>query len=118
MTIVTIEKPQHDSDVKPKLTLEEFLRLPEIDESYELVDRVAIKKMPAKFFRSSLTTAFWTELSSWCDGFGQVAIEWSVALKRKNVDWVPVPNLLYISHDRLAADWREDAPSSAQPCLS
>jgi len=117
MTTVVIEKTPHDSSVKPKLTLEEFLCLPEIDESYELVDGEPIKKMSPKFFHSSLTTVFWVELSGWSDGQGRVRVEWSVTLKRKNVDWVPVPDLLYISHDRLASDWREDAPCPALPEL-
>ncbi len=117
MTTVVIEKTPQNIEVKPTLTLEEFLRLPEIDESYELIDGEPIKKMSPKFFHSRLTSVFWTDLSSWCDGFGQVAIEWSVVLKRKNVDWVPVPDLLYISYDRLAADWREDAPCPVLPEL-
>ena len=117
MTTVVIEKTPHDCSVKPKLTLEEFLCLPEIDESYELVDGEPIKKMSPKFFHSSLTTVFWVELSGWSDGQGRVRVEWSVTLKRKNVDWVPVPDLLYISHDRLAVDWREDAPCPALPEL-
>jgi Uma2 family endonuclease len=70
MRKLVTEKTPQNIELKPKMTLEEFLRLPEIDESYELIDGVAIKKMSAKFFRSSLTTAFRTELSSWCDGFG------------------------------------------------
>ena len=102
MTSVVIEKNVIDSEVKPKLTLEEFLKLPDIDESYELVEGEAIKKMSPKFFHSSLTTVFWVELSAWCDGFGRVRVEWSVVLKRRDKDWVPVPDLLYVSHERLA----------------
>jgi Uma2 family endonuclease len=117
MTSVVIEKNVIDSEVKPKLTLEEFLKLPDIDESYELVEGEAIKKMSPKFFHSSLTTVFWVELSAWCDGFGRVRVEWSVVLKRRDKDWVPVPDLLYVSHERLASDWREDAPCPVLPEL-
>ncbi len=117
MTNVVIEKAINDSAVIQKLTLEQFLNLPDIDESYELVEGEAIKKMSPKFFHSRLTASFWTELSSWANGFGQVAIEWSVLLKRQGQDWVPVPDLLYVSHDRLAADWSEDTPCPVLPEL-
>lgn len=121
MTSVVIEKSQEqanpNSQVIPKLTLDEFLSLPENDESYELVDGEAIKKVSPKFFHSRLISSFWSELSGWASGIGQVAIEWSVVLKRRGKDWVPVPDLLYVSYDRLASDWREDAPCPVLPEL-
>ncbi|WP_271252475.1 Uma2 family endonuclease [Pseudanabaena sp. Chao 1811] len=121
MTSVVIEKSQEQANpnaqVIPKLTLDEFLSLPENDESYELVDGEAIKKVSPKFFHSSLTTVFWVDLSAWSDGIGSVRVEWSVVLKRRGQDWVPVPDLLYVSYDRLASDWREDAPCPVLPEL-
>jgi len=54
-----------------ELTLEQFLQLPEIDQSHELVNGEVIKKMSPKFFHSSLTTVFWVELSGWGDGSGR-----------------------------------------------
>ncbi len=105
------------SDEKPKLTLAEFLRLPESDESFELVDGEVVPKKSPKFFHSRLTTAFWAELSGWCYGRGQVTIEWAVVLKRGEQDWVPVPDLLYVSYDRLSKDWCEDAPCPVLPEL-
>jgi Uma2 family endonuclease len=117
MTSVVIEKTLQQSEVKQKLTLEEFLRLPEVDESLELVDGEAIKKMSPKFFHSRLTTTFWVELSASLSGLGQVMVEWSVVLKRRGKDWVPVPDLLYVSYDRLAADWRENVPCPVLPEL-
>ncbi|MBD2316603.1 Uma2 family endonuclease [Phormidium tenue] len=117
MTSIVIEKEETNLEVKQTLTLEEFLKLPDIDASYELVEGEAIKKKSPKFFHSSLTTIFWVELSSWCDGFGRVRVEWSVVLKRRGKDWVPVPDLLYVSHERLAADWCEDAPCPVLPEL-
>ena len=101
-----------------ELTLEQFLQLPEIDESYELVNGKVIKKISPKFFHSRLTSTLWAELSAWGDGRGQVAIEWSVVLKRGDKDWVPVPDLLYVSFNRLAQDWCEDAPCSVLPELA
>lgn len=115
---VAIEKVIPESQTSPKMTLEQFLSLPENDESYELIDGEAIKKMSPKFFHSSLTTAFWVEISGWCNERGRVMVEWSVILlKRRGKDWVPVPDLLYVSYDRLAADWREDAPCPVLPEL-
>jgi len=32
---------------------------------------------------------------------GEIGIEWAIALKRKGKDWCPVPDLLYISNERL-----------------
>jgi Uma2 family endonuclease len=39
-------------------------------------------------------------------------------LKRRGQDWVPVPDLLYVSYDRLAADWLEDSPCPVLPELA
>jgi Uma2 family endonuclease len=118
MTVTALEKEIDKSETQQKMTLEEFLRLPEFDESFELVDGDVVLKMSPKFFHSRLTSVFWTELSSLSSGIGKVTIEWSVVLKRRDRDWVPVPDLLYVSYDRLAADWREDAPCPALPELA
>ncbi|MBD2175880.1 Uma2 family endonuclease [Pseudanabaena sp. FACHB-1998] len=74
MTSIAIEKSATSPEVKQPLTLAEFLSLPDLDASYELVEGEAIKKMSPKFFHSRLTASFWSELSSWSHGFGQVAI--------------------------------------------
>ncbi len=118
MTLTVVEEVVDKSEARQKLTLEEFLCLPEFDESFELVDGEVVIKMSPKFFHSRLTSVFWSELSSWSNGIGQVAIEWSVVLKRRGQDWVPVPDLLYVSYDRLAADWREDSPCPVMPELA
>jgi len=104
-------------DIRQKITLEQFLSLPESDESFELIDGEVVVKMSPKFFHSRLTSTFWAELSGWAGGRGQVVIEWSVVLRRKGQDWVPVPDLLYVSYDRLAKDWCEDAPCPVLPEL-
>jgi len=117
MTNSVIEKAIQNPESKQNLTLEQFLNLPETDESYELIDGEAIKKMSPKFFHSRLTSSFFAELSGWANGTGQVAIEWSIALKRQGKDWVPVPDLLYVSYHRLAIDWLEDVPCPVLPEL-
>jgi Uma2 family endonuclease len=72
---VAKEKILEGADGRQKLTLEQFLSLPESDQSYELVNGEVIVKVSPKFFHSRLTSSFWSELSSWVDGIGQVAIE-------------------------------------------
>ncbi|MEW6496218.1 MAG: Uma2 family endonuclease, partial [Cyanobacteriota bacterium] len=89
---------------KNKLTLQEFLALPQGDITYELVDGEAIPKMSPKRFHSRLTGALYTLLTQWCQEQGEVGIEWAVTLTRNGQDWVPVPDLLYISYTRLSRD--------------
>jgi Uma2 family endonuclease len=89
---------------KNKLTLQEFLALPEGDITYELVDGEAIPKMSPKRFHSRLTGALYTLLTQWCQDRGEVGIEWAVTLTRNGQDWVPVPDLLYVSYTRLSRD--------------
>ncbi len=111
------EQVSEDSDSREKLTLEQFLSLPEGDVSYELVDGEVVPKMSPKFFHSVLTTAFWIELSAWCTDKGRVVIEWSIPLQRHYKDWCPVPDLLYIFYSRLPQSWIENAPCPARPEL-
>ncbi|MEO1378396.1 MAG: Uma2 family endonuclease [Cyanobacteria bacterium J06635_10] len=84
-----------------QLTLEEFLSLPEGDITYELVDGEAIPKMSPKRFHSRLTLALSQLLTTWAQSRGEVGIEWAVTLTRNGKPWVPVPDLLYISYNRL-----------------
>lgn len=105
------------ADVGQKLTLEQFLSMPKSGERYELVDGEAVAKVSPKFFHSRLTSTFWVELSAYTNEIGRVMIEWSVILKRNGQDWVPVPDLLYVSYDRLSKDWCEDAPCPVVPEL-
>ncbi len=93
---------------KTKLTVEEFLNLPETDITYELVNGGLITKMSPKRFHSRLAVAFCILLESWSKNKGEVGIEWAITLKRNNEDWVPVPDLLYISYNRLPLDRLED----------
>jgi Uma2 family endonuclease len=100
-----------------KLTLAEFFALPETDAPCELVGGAAIPKMSLKYFHSTLTTALWSLLSPYCAGKGRVVVEWAVILQRQGEEWVPVPDLLYISYDRLPADWQHDQACPVPPDL-
>lgn len=99
------------------LTLEEFLALPETDVTYELKDGQAIPKMSPKFFHSSITGAIYLFLSQWCQDRGRIGIEWAVILTRNGKNWVPVPDLTYVSFERLSADWMKDEACPVAPEL-
>ncbi|MBE9126814.1 MULTISPECIES: Uma2 family endonuclease [unclassified Coleofasciculus] len=91
-----------------KLTLEEFLALPEGDVNYEFVDGQAIPKVSPKYFHSTLQAAFIILLRTWCKGKGRVGSEWAILLKRQGKDWAPVPDLTYISYERLPKSWKRN----------
>jgi Uma2 family endonuclease len=93
------------------LTLNEFLSLPDGDITYELVNGEAIPKMSPKRFHSRLTSALLFLLSDWNQGRGEVGIEWALVLTRNDRDWCPVPDLLYISYQRLG-----DIPLTDDAC--
>ncbi|MCF4966208.1 Uma2 family endonuclease [Nostoc sp. CMAA1605] len=101
------------------LTLQEFLNLSpgEGDTTYELIDGQAIPKMSPKKHHSKLTRASINLIEQLCEGKGEVCPELAVALTRRGKDWVPVPDVLYISHERLPSDWEEEGVCSVPPDL-
>ncbi|MGF1480273.1 MAG: Uma2 family endonuclease [Cyanophyceae cyanobacterium] len=101
-----------------KLTLEEFLSLPDDDTSLEFIDGEAIAKMSPKRFHSRLTGTLYTLLNDWCQERGEIGIEWGIVLKRHGRDWVPVPDLLYISFERLPLERFEDEACPVPPELA
>ena len=82
-----------------------------------------MEKSPLKCHQNINTPAskvdFTDFIDDWCvrEQCGRVCPEWAVVLKRKGVDWVPVPDLTYVSYERLSADWEEDEPSPVLPEL-
>ncbi|MBD2356253.1 Uma2 family endonuclease [Tolypothrix sp. FACHB-123] len=105
-----------------QLSLEEFLRLPQGDTIYELIDGEAVPKfktddMAPKFFHSSVTGALFILLSAWAQQKGRVVIEWAIKLTRNQQDWVPIADLTYISYNRLPADWLQDEACPVAPEL-
>ena len=108
--------------LKNKLTIQEFLSLPESDTIYELVDGAALPKykneqMSPKFFHGSTTGSLFILLSKWAQEKGRVVIEWSVRLTKNQQDWIPVPDLTYVSYQRLPIDWLKDEPCPVIPEL-
>lgn len=102
-----------------KLSLQEFLDSPEIDDGFEFVDGEVIAKVSPKYKHSSLQLRLLLALNQWCESFGcgRVLPEWAVILQRREQDWVPVPDLTYVSYERLSADWDKDEPCPVIPEL-
>ncbi|WP_392532170.1 Uma2 family endonuclease [Nostoc sp. C117] len=104
---------------KNQLTLQEFLNLSsgEGDITYELIDGHAIPKMSPKFFHAKLTRVLLNFIEQWCEEKGEVCPEWAVALTRRGRDWVPIPDILYISYERLPTNWDENEACPIPPDL-
>ncbi|NEO37175.1 MAG: Uma2 family endonuclease [Moorea sp. SIOASIH] len=103
---------------KTLLTLEEFLAMPSTDVTYELVEGVAVPKMSPKRFHARVTGALYTLLDQWCQEKGEVNPEWAIVLQRHGQDWVPVPDLIYISVQRLPSEVIEDEACPVPPELA
>jgi Uma2 family endonuclease len=105
-----------------RLTLEEFLALPEGDVTYEFVNGEAIPKykndeMSPKFFHSRFQKTLLILLDRCLQNQGRVEVEWAVKLKIKNENWLPVPDLTYVSYNLLPADWLQDEACPVPPEL-
>ena len=69
----------------------------------------------AKSFHSFLQGALDRLIHPWCRGNGRVGPEWAVVLKRKGFDWVPTPDVTYVSYARLPQGFRPEAMNEACP---
>jgi Uma2 family endonuclease len=103
MTTV-IQSPVIETVTSQRMTLAEFLASPESDQNYEFIDGQAIRKMSPKRFHASLQAELLIFLRTLFEGKGFVYPEWGIVLKRNDQDWCPVPDLTYISIDRLPND--------------
>lgn len=100
-------------------TLEEFLRSPQSGDRYELIDGEAVPKVAPQRHHSRTQKALLSILEGWHRDRGEVGIEWSVALQRRDRDWVPIPDLSYISFARWPNhDLAEDGPCPIPPDLA
>lgn len=100
-----------------KLTLTEFLNLSTQDVNYEFVDDHAVPKVSPKYFHSSLQLTLGLLIRKWCKGKGRVVPEWAIILRRKGKDWCPVPDLTYISYQRLPKTWQYNEACPVSPEL-
>ena len=100
-----------------KLTVEEFFALSVSDVAYELIEGQAIPKMSPQRFHAGVQKALLILMDAWAENKGYLYPEWAVRLKRNNEDWVPVPDITYISYSRLSADWLDDEACPVAPEL-
>lgn len=107
------------SQVANKLSLQEFFALPQSNERYEFVEGQLKLKMSPKYKHSTLQLVLLLLLNHWCDEqlCGRVRPEWGVVLQRRQEDWVPVPDLIYVSYERLPVEWEEDEACPVLPEL-
>jgi Uma2 family endonuclease len=99
-----------------KLTKAEFWAIADTaDRTYELIDGIAVAKMSPKYFHSRSTGKIYLLLIDWAENRGRVGIEWSIDLTD---DFTPVPDLLYISFDRLPLTWDENFACPIAPELA
>ncbi|UFP95949.1 Uma2 family endonuclease [Gloeobacter morelensis] len=101
-----------------QLTVTEFLALPEGDENFELVDGQAVPKLAPKFLHSRTQVALVLVLEEWSGERGWVGPEWAILLKRRGRDWVPLPDITFVSHERLPGALTEDGPCPVPPELA
>ncbi|PZD74819.1 hypothetical protein C1752_01097 [Acaryochloris thomasi RCC1774] len=92
------------------MTVQDFLAMPESNDRYELIEGEIIPKVSPKRFHAGVQKSLIKLVDDWASERGHFYPEWAVVLKRRDRDWVPVPDLTYVSFERLAADWLEDAP--------
>lgn len=105
------------STTEKKLTLTQFLSLSQQDVNYELVDYFPVPKVSPKYFHSTLQKTLLILISIWCKGKGRTVAEWAIILKRKGKDWCPVPDLCYISYERLPKSWKYNQACPIPPEL-
>lgn len=104
--------------IQSQMTAEEFFNSPFSGERYELKNGEAIPKVAPQRFHASLQMALLYLLGDWSLGKGDLLPEWSVKLQRNQRDWVPIPDLTYVSYDRLEPNWKEDGPCPIPPDLA
>ncbi len=108
---------QTQTQTQTKLTLDEFLSSPLANENYEYFDGELIQKMSPKLSHSRVTLALSSLLETWNQGKGEVGVEWCIRLKREGKDWCPIPDLLYISFEKLGNIELEDDACPIPPEL-
>jgi Uma2 family endonuclease len=99
-----------------KLTKAEFWALADAaDITYELIDGIALPKMSPKYFHARSARRILNILEAWAKNRGRAEMEWAFDLSE---DCTPVPDLIYISFDRLPESWNENAACPVPPELA
>jgi Uma2 family endonuclease len=104
--------------VTRKFTLQDFFALPEDKPYNELIDGEAVPKALSQRFHSKTCMGLINLFEPWIQNKGELGIEWAIVLTRHGKDWVPVPDLLYISKERLTLDEFEDDSCPVPPELA
>lgn len=107
------------SSSKTKFSLQKFLDLPDSGDRSELVNGEIITKVSPTSPHSRAQKRLLILLNDWCEqtNLGEVNPEWTITLKRKGVDWAPVPDLTYISYERVPANLDGLGPCPGIPQL-
>jgi sec-independent protein translocase protein TatC len=90
---------------------------PPVESNQELVEEQAVPEMLPQRFVSKVINALFTLLDLWCEERGEVAIKRAINIKRIGGDWTQVPDLCYVSYERLPAGWMEDQACPTAPEL-
>jgi Uma2 family endonuclease len=99
-----------------KLTKVEFWELADAsDLTYELIDGIAVAKMSPKYFQARSARRILNILDEWAKDRGRAEMEWAFDLSD---DYTPVPDLIYVSFDRLPESWNENAACPVSPELA
>lgn len=99
-----------------KLTKAEFWALVDAaDITYELIDGIAVPKMSPKYFHARSARKILNILTEWAENRGRAEMEWALDLSK---DFTPVPDLIYVSFDRLPESWNENAACPVPPELA
>jgi Uma2 family endonuclease len=99
-----------------KLTKAEFWSLADAsDRTYELIDGVAVPKMSPKYFHVRSARRLLNILEPWARDRGRAEMEWAFELSDR---FTPVPDLIYVSFDRLSESWNENAACPVPPELA
>ena len=98
-----------------KLTKAEFWALADAaDITYELIDGIAVPKISPKYFHARSGRKILNILEAWAKNRGRAEMEWAFDLSD---DYTPVPDLIYVSFERLPASWNENAACPVPPEL-
>lgn len=78
------------------------------DRLYRFVNSRSVPNIVAKGFHAAIQAELLLILKQWFLDRGRVYPSWTLKLTNNNRDWFPVPDLTYISYDRLGAEWMLD----------
>lgn len=113
----TIEVEETEPPTENQLTPETSLPPPPVENDQELVEEQAVPEMLPQRVISKVINALFTLLDLWCEERGEVAIKRAINIKRIDGDWTQVPDLCYVSYERLPAGWMEDQACPTAPEL-